>query len=365
MPLPRLDPAASWYSLLHAPALRPLHTLVRTAGERRRPGVAEPFLPARSPALDRCEPAAPRAQVGRERGRGRVPTIVLGGFVPDAGEQVFLLRRFLLTAGDVYSVVYPKHGFSLDVLCAQLDDLVADLNARGEQPVLLAVSFGAGLALEWLRRARARGTGGTLAGTVLVSPVACTADLLPPAPARPSTLVGRVLKPYFDSPGEPAEPVIERSRLVFTRMFDAGAQNREALARLMTRSEIERLHGAVMGTIRGLTARGAWERVRAFGEMRSPLDYFSPALLPLSTAPALVLYAEREDAMLEPGAPSAFAFRHALPAYFPAGLTTEVKARPGEPPVQHASLIFHVHEFLAPLRAFYGRLRAPALPLAA
>ena len=42
-----------------------------------------------------------------------------------------------------------------------------------------------------------------------------------------------------------------------------------------------------------------------------------------------------------------------------------MKARPGEPPVQHASLIFHVHEFLAPLRAFYGRLRAPVLPLAA
>ena len=125
-----------------------------------------------------------------------------------------------------------------------------------------------------------------MAGIVLVSPVACTADLIPPAPARPSTLVGRVLKPYFDSPGEPAEPVVERSRLVFSRMFEAGAQNRVALARLMSRPEIEQLHGAVMGTIRGLTARGAWERVRAFGAMRSPLEYFSPALLPLAAAPA-------------------------------------------------------------------------------
>jgi len=345
--------------------LRPLQTLVRSAERGPRPVVAESFAPGRSPAVERCGAAGPRAEVRREPGRGRVPTIVLGGFVPDAGEQVFLLRRFLLSRGDLYAVVYPKNGFSLDLLCAQLDDLVDDLRVRGQRPVVLAVSFGAGLALEWLRRTRERGAEAELAGIVLVSPVACTADLIPPAPARPSTLVGRVLKPYFDSPGEPAEPVVERSRLVFSRMFEAGAQNRVALARLMSRPEIEQLHGAVMGTIRGLTARGAWERVRAFGAMRSPLEYFSPALLPLAAAPALVLFAEREDAMLEPASPTAFAFRRALPAYFPAGSTTEVRARPGSPPVQHASLIFHVAEFLVPLRAFYGRLPAPGLPLAA
>lgn len=315
--------------------------------------------------MELCAAAGPRAELRRERGRGRVPTIVLGGFVPDAGEQVFLLRRFLLARGDLYPVLYPKDGFSLDLLCAQLDDLVDDLNARGERPVLLAVSFGAGVALEWLRRVKARGAEAALSGVVLVSPVACVADLVPPGAAKPSTLVGRVLKPYLEGPGAPPESAVERSRQVFARMFEAGAQNRAALARLMTPAELARLHAAVMGTIRGLTSRGACERVQAFAGMRSPLEYFAPAQLPLSTAPALVLFAEREDAMLDPAAPTLFAFRHALPAYFPAGATLEVRARPGSAPVQHASLIFHFHEFLAPLRAFYGRVRAPGLPLAA
>jgi hypothetical protein len=365
MPLPRFAPSASLFHLLHSPALRPLQTFVRTVEERRHPAAPEPFLPGRSPAVEQCGAPGPAAEVRRERGRGRVPTIVLGGFVPDSGEQVFLLRRFLLARGDLYPIVYPKDGFSLDLICAQLDDLVGDLRARGERPVILAVSFGAGLALEWLRRCRERGGDAGVAGVVLVSPVACVADLIPPGPGKPATLVGRVLRPFLDSPGDAPEAVVERARQVFARMFEAGAQNREALGRLMTPSELGRLHTAVMSTIRGLTGRGARERVGVLASLRSPLDYFSPVVLPLTSAPALVLFAEREDAMLDAGSPTAFAFRRALSAYFPAGATAEVRARPGSPPVQHASLIFHVGEFLPPLHAFYGRLPARGLPLAA
>jgi pimeloyl-ACP methyl ester carboxylesterase len=364
------DPSLSWYTMLHAGPLRPLHTLVRAAEDKWRPVRPHAFRTAVDAAQEAvlARPGVNAGQAAtllREPGRGRMPTIVLGGFVPDSCEQVFLLRRFLLQQGDLYSVLYSPAGFSLDLLCAQLDDLLVELGRGGERPVLMGVSFGAGVVLEWLRRRREAGREPALGGVVLVSPVACVADILSPAAAKPATLLGRALKPLLDPAPVAAAAAVEKSRVVFTRMFEAGAQNKEALRRLMTRPELERLRSSVLGAIRAVTPQGAHERVQALAAMRNPLDYFQPALLPLTSAPALLLFAEREDAVLDAAAPSLFAFRHAHRAYFPRGSVQEVTARPGEPPVQHASLVFHVFEFLPPLRAFYARARTAPLPLAA
>jgi pimeloyl-ACP methyl ester carboxylesterase len=261
--------------------------------------------------------------------------------------------------------MYPCDGFSLDLLCAQLDDLVTELASAGQRPVVFGVSFGAGIVLEWLRRRRLAGAEPALAGVVLVSPVACVADVVAPDAVKPATLLGRAVRPYLDPEVPPTEAAVERSRMVFTRMFEAGAQNKSALRRLMTVGELERLRSSVLGTIRSITARGARERMQAMTAMKSPTDYFLPGLLPLTNAPALVLFAEREEAVLEARAPTVFAFKNAHCAYFPQGRVQEVRARAGEAPVQHASLIFHVFEFLPPLQAFYARMRALPLPLAA
>jgi hypothetical protein len=294
-----------------------------------------------------------------------VPTIVLGGFVPDSTEQVFLLRRFFLRSGDIYYLNYPRGGFSLDLFCAQLDDLVSELGLRCQQPpAIFSVSFGAGLLLEWLLRARRAGKNPVLAGVVLVSPVACVADLIAPGIQKPTTLLGRALKPYIGAVAEADEGVIERSRTIFTRMFEAGAQNKAALDALMTPSELAHLRTAVMAAIRGVTFTGARERVQALHTMHAPTTYFSQALLPLTTAPALVLFSEQEEAVLDPGSPTRFAFETALPAYFPGGRLQQV-ANPFGPPVQHASLIFHAFDFLPVLGKFYGRLRVNRLPVAA
>lgn len=370
MPVLTFVPAFSWYAMLHAGPLRPLHTFMRTTKERFQPSRAVRFVPAVPTAeadlLARgVATEDQRSTVLREPGRGRVPTIVLGGFVPDSAAQVFLLRRFFLQAGDLYAFIYPQDGFSLDLLCAQLDDLVDELLAAGRAPVIFGVSFGAGLALEWLRRKRAAGIDPALAGVVIVSPVACTADVIAPGVVKPGTLLGRALKPYLD-PAVPAGDVAtERSRQVFMRMFEAGAQNKAALRKLMTLAELGRLRTSVTEAIRGITTRGARERVQALMAMKSPMDYFLPALLPLTTAPALVLFAEREDFVLDAAAPSLFAFNHAHRAYFPRGIVQEVASGVPGAPVQHASLVFHVFEFLPPLQAFYGRLRSSNLPLAA
>ena len=157
-----------------------------------------------------------------------MPTIVLGGFVPDSTEQVFLLRRFFLRTGNVYYFNYPHLGFSLELAYAQLDDLVAELAARGQPPVIFGVSFGAGLALEWLRRTRVAGRAAPLAGLVLVSPVACVEDVFAPGAAKPATLLGRALKPFLGG-GPASAAAVEKSRTIFARMFEAGAQNRASL----------------------------------------------------------------------------------------------------------------------------------------
>lgn len=370
MPVLNFAPTLSFISAWGVAPLRPLHALVRHTEERFRPQQLRPHrsadLPVGAPASDRTagDPAE-AAVILREAGKGRLPTIVLGGLVPDATEQVFLLRRFLRKTGDVYYVQYPKDGFSLDRLCEQLSGLVAELGAEGQPPVVFAVSFGAGLVLEWLRRARLAHAEPALSGLVLVSPVTCVADIVAPGPAKPTTLLGRALRPYLDPEAAASEAAVEKSRLVFLRMFEAGAQNKLALKLLMSADETERLRKAVMATIRGVTRHGAQRRVQALAAMQAPTAYFSPTVLPLSRAPVLILFAEREDVVLDPAAPVRLALDGAAHAYFPQAVVGRVRGRRGGPPVQHASLIFHVFEFMPPLRTFYQRIRRDAFAMAA
>lgn len=363
MPALSFSPALSlWTQLGRISPARPLHTLLRSAGYKWRP----PHPTAHTPRISRAQDALlsagaaglhQRAQLLCERRPGPVPTIVLGGFIPDSTEQVFLLRNHLVRHGSVFYLNYPRCGFSTDMLCAQLDDLVAEIaECDGQQPVVMAVSWGAGLLLEWLRWHKAAGTTPALAGLVIVSPVACVEDLIAPGETKPSTLLGRALKPYLDAPGEVAPETVEKSRAIFTKMFESGAQNKNALRALLTRGELQRLRDAVLGTIRHVDARSAIERVGALRHMQSPRDYFSPALLPLSDAPTLILYAEKEGAVITESSPTRFVFEKAHRAYFPHS-DCRCVSNPIGSPVQHASLIFHYFNFLPPIAGFYRQLK--------
>ena len=346
----------------------PLHTFLRSTGYRLRPPRPEPHLPRFTPAQARVlsyGQAQPHqgASVLCEKRPGPTPTIVLGGFVPDATEQVFLLRGFFLRQGSVYYLNYPRSGFSLDLLCAQLDDLVLELHVfHGQRPVLLGVSFGAGLVLEWLRRSRLSHRVDRCAGVILVSPVACTADIVDPAVAKPATLLGRALKPFLESGGRIEASALEKSRLIFTKMFEAGAQNKASLRSLMSAGELLRLRAAVLSSISKLDSRGACERVAALREI-PPLSPWSDSPRPLSEAPALILFAEKEDAVLAPRSPTRAALEETLPVFFPNGRAQVVSG--GPTPVQHASLIFHYFQFLPPITAFYRSLKPAKVRLAA
>lgn len=364
MPAPSLAPALSFLQALRrTPPAQPLRTLVRAAARRLGPPHRETLSSDPGPAVRAALAAgvgapAALATVTREARPGPRPTLVLGGFVPAAAEQVYLLRGYLARQGPVYYFDYARDDFSLPLLAAQLDDLTADIAAReGAPPVVVAVSFGAGLVLDWLRRARLAGRPSpTVAGLVLVSPVCCAGDIVAPGQARPSTLLGRALAPLLTA-NDPAAAAtaVERARAIFARMFEAGAQNQAALATLLTRWELTELRAGVRQTINGITPAGALARVRALAAFACPSSYLTPELLPLSTAPTLVLYAEREDAVIDATSPARLALERSCRAFFPAGRVALV-VNPRGAPVQHASLVFHLENFLPHFGRFYRAL---------
>lgn len=370
MPALNLAPVLSFFAAFQrvSPVV-PLRTFLRTTSDKLRPSRLHRLLPgvttaqAAVLASGRAEPRQ-LATVLHEPQTGPVPTIVLGGFVPDATEQVFLLRGHLLKSGALYYFNYPADGFSLDLFCAQLDDLVEELRVRhGLAPVIFSVSFGCGLLLEWLRRQRAFGREAPIAGAVLISPVACVEDLLDPAETKPSTLLGRALQPYLRATGAVPEAMIEKSRAIFARMFEAGAQNKESLAFLLTRAELVHLREHVLGTIRCVTARGACERVQALCTMPA-LPTAGTLAAPLCTSPVLILYAEKESAVLVNSTPTRQALVTERTRHFPDS-RLQVITNPHGAPVQHASLIFHCFNFLPPISAFYRRLKTRKLHQAA
>ena len=363
MPALSLAPAFSFITAFSriSPA-QPIRTLIRTTGYKLRPPRPLPF----SPTIRQRQEAVlvsgvagvhQAANILHEQRKGPVPTIVLGGFIPDATEQVFLMRGFLLKHGSIYYLNYPQHGFSIDLLFAQLDDLVEELSTlHGQSPVIFSVSFGAGLVMEWLKRARRAGRHIDLRGLVLISPVACVEDLLAPGDAKPTTLLGRAIKPYVDPHKLPDHTTVDKSRAIFTKMFESGAQNKESLRMLMTRGELSQLRGAVMNTIRTIQPAGACERVQALRLLEMPSSYFSQTLLPLSDAPTLILYAEKESSVIADHSPTRFVLESAHRAYFPQSQHKIITNHRGSP-VQHASLIFHCFNFLPVISAFYRTIK--------
>ena len=191
------------------------------------------------------------------------------------------------------------------LICAQLDDLVTELNTlQGRRPVVFGVSFGAGLVLDWLRRSRTAHRAPHIGGVVLVSPVACSANIVVPGETKASTLIGRALKPYLDAGTVVSPEVIERSRAIFAKIFEAGAQSHTAIRSLLTPGEMLHLRDRVLGAIKDLDFVGACERVNALRAMPPLSPWGCADRLPLATAPALVLYAEKESAVIATGSPT-------------------------------------------------------------
>ena len=296
-----------------------------------------------------------RALIYKEKGSGSIPTIVVGGFVPDATEQVEFQRALFREYGSIYYLNYPRHGFSTELFFAQLADLIEDLNNRDQRPVLFGVSFGCGLIARFLQEtpeaAMLR-----IRGVVMTSPVLCTEDLIRPPHEKSGGVrmlesnLRRILSAGSD--GEVLGRQIERARRCFQALFETGAQNRVLSSRHLS------IRKKIMQVIENTPAAGGYQRVLALKQFARP-----DGVRPIFSGPALTLLAEDEENLLVPGSPTLAMLRNPdkKKALFPRGLLRRVASGTPGDAVAHASLIFHHHCYNPLIRTWYEKLQAPRL----
>jgi len=300
-----------------------------------------------------------RCQIFRERGAGTVPTIVLGGFVPDATEIVEFQRKLLRRHGSIYYVNYSRNGFCQGMFVAQLADLIEDLARKGQKPLIMGVSFGCGLLSNFLRHADEQ-VHESIRGLVLVSPVITTDDLIRPAEQKRDgvrILESNLKKIVAADPADEADisKQIERSRRCFQALFNAGAENRTLSVRHLA------IRKKINDVIEYTTARGGYERVAALRDLRFP----SLSRL-LFIGPVLVLLAENEADILVSSSPTLKLLSEPslYTRIFPSCLVKTVKSLVAGDSVAHASLIFHHEAFNPLLNGWYDKLLYPRLQLA-
>jgi len=297
-----------------------------------------------------------RCQLFREKGAGNVPTIVLGGFVPDATETVEFQRHLLRQHGSIYYVNYSRSGFCQEMFTAQLTDLIGDLKRKGQKPLVMGVSFGCGLLSNYLRQAE-EWVYEAVRGVIMVSPILTPDDLI--RSPREKRVGVRILESNLKKivAADPSNEKniakhIERSLRYFQAMFNDGAENRNLSVRHLA------IRKKINDVIEYTTARGGFERVAALRGFRFP--FLSSMLFP---GPVLVLLAENESDILVESSPTLKLFSESLlyTRIFPSCSVKIVKSRKAGDGVAHASLIFHHEMYNTLLEGWYDKLLYPRL----
>lgn len=300
-----------------------------------------------------------RCQIFREKGAGNIPTIVLGGFVPDATETVEFQRKLLRQHGSIYYVNYGRNGFCQDMFTAQLTDLIESLALKGQKPLIMGVSFGCGLLASYLQHA-GKQVHESVRGLILVSPVITTHDLIRTADQKRDgvrILESNLRKIVAADPENETDisKHIERSRRCFQALFSSGAENRTLNVRHLA------IRKKINDVIEYTSARGGFERVVALRDFKFPL--LSRILF---SGPVLTLLAENESDILVPSSPTLklFSDKSLYSRLFPFCKVKTVKSNIAGDGVAHASLIFHHEEYNAFLERWYNKLLYPQLDLA-
>jgi hypothetical protein len=299
---------------------------------------------------------AVRNQIFKEKGTGEIPTIVIGGFVPDATEAVEFQRPLFKSYGSIYYLNFARNGFSLEMFFAQLADLIEDINSRGKKPVIFSISFGCGLVNKFLG-SEANDPSLKIKGVVMASPVLCTADLVREEREKGSGVrmlesnLKRILK-TDDAEGGDADRQIERARRCFQSLFETGAENRALNRRHLS------IKKRIMEVVEKTPAIGGYQRVLALKEFLPPTGE-----RPIFTGPALALLAEQEEDILVPASPTLKVLKDpdSRSRLFPRGKVKTVVSRTSGDAVAHASLIFHQHCYNPLIEAWYDHFLAPRL----
>jgi len=340
------------------PAL--LNAATATTGLLRSMSI-KPYTPRHRPAelalRDRFHSLhAVRCQLYKEKGAGRHPTIVVGGFVPDATEALEFQRPLLRQHGSIYYLNFPRNGFSQELFSAQLSDLICDLSRQGRRPVLLGVSFGAGLLVQYLRQA-SETIHGMLRALLLVSPVLCTDDLVRPQGERSGGV--RMLESNLrkilqvdPSDQEGLHKQVERARRCFYALFESGADNRPLSTRHLA------IRRRIFGVLEHTSALGGYQRVLALRDFIAPRSGAG-----VFNGPTLLLAAEDEAGILVPGSPTLALLddQQTFRQLFPNGKARVVGSDDPSDPVPHASLIFHPHCYNPHLEQWLERLHREPL----
>lgn len=327
------------------------------AGRSRGPGVGSiaPFpngAPHHHPRDGEPGTGAAHSRIFCETGAGRVPTIVVAGFLPDATESIEYQRELLARYGDVYYLNYPRDRFSARALFAELSDLIRHLNARGEHPVLFSICFGSGLVVQYFREARHAPRRG-IAGLVMVSPVLCAADMARldgPDPAA-GPIRARAARMFFlHDTHDDVERGVARARRAFTALF-----RRERVTRLLN-DRNTMIMARVLAAVDEITVAGYYERALALKALTWPA-----AEEPIFSGPALVLFAEDEDGVFVPTSPTLAALRQPAAAarLFPRAAVHEVASADAGDPVVHGSIAVHHRYFNPFITGWYERLTRP------
>lgn len=286
----------------------------------------------------------------KEKGSGSNPTIIVGGFVPDATEALEFQRPLLKAYGSVYYLNYPRTGFCAAMFNAQLADLIDDLYIRGKQPFIMGISFGAGLLVDFLRQAEEE-IHGRIKGVMLVSPVLCTQDLVRPQDERSGGVrmlesnLRKILKADPEDP-EGLHKQVERARRCFVGLFEAGADNRPLSTRHLA------IRRKIFAVLEHTSALGGYQRVLALRDFALP-----EAGSTVFNGPVLLLKAEHEEGVLAPSSPTLALLNEPeqCRSLFPNCSIRTVLSPDAADPVPHASLIFHQHCFNPLLDAWLSR----------
>ncbi|HLW48518.1 MAG TPA: alpha/beta hydrolase [bacterium] len=292
---------------------------------------------------------AGHSQIFCEAGTGRLPTIVIAGFLPDATESIEYQREHLARYGDVYYLNYPRDRFSTRLLFAELSALIRQLNARGERPVLFSICFGSGLLVQYFREA-AHAPHRGIAGLVMVSPVLCAADMarLDGGGDASAPLRERAARMFFfHDCHDDVERGVAKARRAFTILF-----RRERVTRLLNNRNTT-IMARVLAAVDEITVAGYYERALALKALTWPA-----ADEPIFHGPALVLFAEDEDGVFVPSSPTLAALRRPSVAakLFPGAAVHEVASSDAGDPVVHGSIAVHHHYFNPFIIGWYEHL---------
>lgn len=307
-----------------------------------------------SPSLD----SRRSLRLEHSRGTGAFHFLLVPGLVPDGPETFLRQKPLFLGKGDVSTANWPDESFSLDEAIFGIDSFVERALLARKKPVLVGVSVGGGIVLEYLRRHREAGTSPRIAALVLVSPLVCTADISP--------LLKRLWDPIVADSGDPVK-ALEKGRSFFRQLASKSAGQKPApkgwkrIFSALTPAGIAELSDApirerIEKTLERIPPRGAIERCKALGQLPG-LESGDRAKDGLTKAPTLLLWGSKERHTLNMDGPGTGALCRPDLAerHFPSSEIHWIYTKKGEP-VPHASLLKHHKAFSRPLKRFLKRI---------